>query len=152
MPGYTNSVCNFNMQVSPLNQNETNWINSLIANGKNILQIAYDKRYTPKDLEVAYKQWKAKDKSNEELNQGLNTFGALTGELLRQAFPKLQWMVITDEYGSELGLFAEEKQVTIFPINLVVKRFERNEESFFVDLYDNLNKDLSQVLSSSLPT
>jgi len=50
----------------------------------------------------------------------------------------LEWVVATDEHGTEIAVHGEPGDLLVFPPNLVAKRFERGETRFLASVYDEL--------------
>lgn len=40
----------------------------------------------------------------------------------------LHWVVVTDEYGTDMGLQYKNSEIYLFPRDMIVKRFEQGEE------------------------
>jgi hypothetical protein len=58
-----------------------------------------------------------------------------------------RWAVATDEFGTDLAVVARRGRgdVTIYPTDFVSKRLERGEPRFFVDAFNDINRELERI-------
>ena len=75
--------------------------------------------------------------------------GLLLGELMRREVPALGWSVKTDDRGRSLALDLGDTGAANFPVDMVLKRFERQEQVNLRVLagyaYDALEEDLGKL-------
>jgi Domain of unknown function (DUF3806) len=54
--------------------------------------------------------------------------GLVFGRLLKQEIPSMEWSVKVDEWGSALALDLCDSGISIFPEDIILKRFDRKED------------------------
>ena len=79
--------------------------------------------------------WLEGDPELETANAMVNVVGVAFGQCLVDDFD-FAWKVITDEYGTEMAVYAEPGGFTLFPPNLVAKRWETRETGFLRPMYE----------------
>jgi hypothetical protein len=127
-------------KIEPLNSAEEGWLALQAENGRALVSLASN--VTATGLDRAFLNWFNSRPEPASINAALNGFGVLFGELLIEA-SELQWVIASDEHGSDLALFGypDRGDILIYPVNLVAKRWERGETGFFESLH-------SQILTS----
>lgn len=58
---------------------------------------------------------------------------------------KLDWVIATDAFGTEVALYGKNGDVLVYPLNLVAKRWERNEGAFLVALVAAMDADIEML-------
>jgi len=58
---------------------------------------------------------------------------------------KLEWCVATDAFGTEVALYGKSGDVLVYPLNLVAKRWQRNEGAFLVTLVAAMDADIEML-------
>ena len=72
-------------------------------------------------------------------------YGTLFGDILAKELG-LHWVVVKDESGSDFALQYQDRQIFVFPKDMIVKRVERNED---FDL-EHMLEELAQVVRSQV--
>ena len=126
-------------RISDLNQSEQTWVVGNIELAHEIakaygLDIAEGAHLNPSELDAAWAAWLAgHDRTNEDPNPFINAFGLAFGAHLVDRLG-LEWKVIQDDLGTEMAVWGREGEVTIFPANLVGKRYVAGTTRFFDDV------------------
>lgn len=63
----------------------------------------------------------------------LQVFGTVFGDILAREIG-LSWVVVTDEHGTDVALQLGEKQIYVFPRDMIIKRIEAGEHPAQLDL------------------
>lgn len=58
---------------------------------------------------------------------------------------RLEWVVATDPFGTEVALHGKDGDVLVYPLNLVAKRWQRNEGAFLVKLVAEMDSDIAML-------
>jgi len=81
----------------------------------------------------------------DDASAELAVFGTVYGDVLAQEIG-LNWVVVTDELGSEYALQYQNKKVFVFPRDLLIKRIERGERPSEIDL-DAMLREISDEVT-----
>jgi len=73
----------------------------------------------------------------EDANAVVLMIGLSFGQHLVDDFG-LDWVVVSDEHGTEMAVHREEGDVLVFPPNLVAKRWETRQTGFLRPVYDEV--------------
>src|SRR4051794_20612819 len=85
-------------------------------------------------LDACVTGWLADDDSRVDVNTLVNAVGVAFGvHLAKDA--ALDWVIATDEQGSDLALHGEPGNIILFPANAVAKRITAGEVDFVVPLH-----------------
>lgn len=130
------------MKVQELNPSELTWLQQMQEGGRLLHQMYVGELGTIPDakaLDAIWVRWQS-DTDNPDRpdpNTIVNALGLCFGQQLvdRLGF---RWAVITDEYGTEMGLLAQPGDITVFPANLTAKRLEKGAHPFFADLFSQM--------------
>jgi len=62
----------------------------------------------------------------------------------------LEWMIITDDYGTDMGLYAAGKpdqysDIVTHPMNMVAKRLENRTSGWIIDTYSSLLAEIQRM-------
>ena len=68
------------------------------------------------------------------------------GELMRREVPSLAWSVKTDDWGRSLALDLGDTGAASFPVDMVLKRFDRQERLSLRELSGNAYDALEELL------
>jgi hypothetical protein len=126
--------------VAPLNQGEIAWRDQQLEAGRLLAE-----RYTGggealptlDSLDGCVEGWQADDDSRADVNVLINGVGVAVGEHLSRQVG-LDWVIATDEHGSDLALHGPPGDILIYPANTVAKRVVAGETGFVRSLYDSL--------------
>ena len=123
-------------RIEPLGDGERKWIEGHLRLARSFVAeyaaVASDTLPTPEALDTAWSSW-LPHWERHDANSIINAVGVVVGEHL-VAELGLQWVLATDEYGTELAVHGEPNNVLVFPANLVGKRFERRATGFIASL------------------
>jgi hypothetical protein len=125
-------------KVEPLSEGEVGWRDAQLAAAALIAE-----RYTEtteaipslERLDACIAAWLADDASRVDVNTLVNAVGVAFGcHLASKA--ALDWVIATDEQGSDLALHGEPGNIILFPANAVAKRVAAGEIDFIVSLHN----------------
>lgn len=107
-------------------------------------------RFSPEELDIAYRDWMSGKKEDEDPNSMINAFGSAFGQLFVDRL-KMAWSVVTDEHGTEMAVCGQPGNVLIFPPNFVAKRFVANEVGFFASAFAAMSRDVERLRIEAKP-
>jgi hypothetical protein len=82
-------------------------------------------------LDAAYLAWfKQHIRETEDPNPIINSFGLSFGQYLVDNL-SLNWVVVSDEQGTEIAVHGQPGNILVFPPNLVAKRYVQGKTDFF---------------------
>lgn len=121
------------MKTAPLTAVETEWVGQQLLSAT-LLARAYtgDSEDPPRldQLDATWLAWQADvSSSRPDANIVVNALGIAFGKHLATALG-LDWTIVTDDYGTDLGVFGQPNDVTFFPANMISKRLELKEPIF----------------------
>ena len=96
---------------------------------------------TLKDCDEAFRLWQLQAKSSYTRQHVVEILGAYLGARLISDF-QMDWVVVTDEYGTDYAVRSKRYEVMAFPFSSVVKRIERNQYDFMVGVYYSVKSSL----------
>lgn len=99
-------------------------------------------------LDRAWSAWLAQWESTpaetrEDPNPFINAVGIALGQHLVDALG-LRWVIVTDQYGTEVAVHGDPGNVLIFPPNLVGKRFASRTTGFIAPLIEQVCADIGR--------
>lgn len=132
--------------VEPLRESETAWRDKQIGAAQLLAR-----RYTgesdalpPVDrLDSTISGWLDDDPSRVDINVLVNAVGVAFGQHLAIA-GQLDWVIATDEHGSDLALHGQPGDILIYPANATAKRVVAGERDFLRPLFSQLLSDVEQ--------
>jgi hypothetical protein len=78
-------------------------------------------------LDATWRAWhNDTSEARVDANAFVNAIGAALGQHLVRDL-SLDWAIISDDFGTDLGLFGEPGAITVFPVNMLVKRIDEAE-------------------------
>lgn len=102
-------------------------------------------RPTLQGLDGVWVTWQAAlRKSGDDPNPLINMIGIAFGQHLVDALG-LEWVIATDEYGTQLAVHGEPNNVLVYPCNLVAKRWESREPAFLAKVGAQMVRDVNAV-------
>ena len=137
------------MKVQDLNPSEETWLGQMQEAGRVLHQIyvsEIDALPDVKALDAVWVRWQS-DQNNPERpdpNTVVNALGLCYGQQLvdRLGF---RWAVITDDYGTEMGVIAQPGDITVFPANMTAKRLDKGAHPFFADLFSQMEATVRKL-------
>ncbi|MGB4773618.1 MAG: DUF3806 domain-containing protein [Daejeonella sp.] len=134
------------LKLEELTDGETNYINTNIALANKTLKDLGLKQdedlFDPTRIEQAIKAWFQNDlqaKLEIDVNSYSNSLAAGWGKYLEEKLG-MTWQVITDEFGTEIGLYHKQNHVTLFPFNLTAKAFNKKDFGLLSVVTDKTKK------------
>ena len=125
-------------KVEPLSQDELGWRDNQLQVAALIAERYTEASENPPSLErldACVEGWLADDESRVDVNTLVNAVGVAFGaHLARNA--TLDWVIATDDQGSDLALHGEPGNIILFPANAVAKRVSAGETDFIVSLHN----------------
>jgi hypothetical protein len=97
---------------------------------------AYNPGATPslKTYDEAFRLWQRDHASPFSVDDVVERLGAYLGSRLAKDFD-MEWVHVTDEYGTDLAVRARKYEVTSFPFSSVAKRIQNKQYDFMVGVY-----------------
>lgn len=118
--------------ISPLNGAETEWISDLIGYLRD-LGAPQDLNSLSAYFSAQRGEWfAAPEDARVDPNPLINAVGAAVGGILAGELG-LEWVIATDEYGSEAAVFGQPGDVLLYPMNAVAKRWTGESEGTLAD-------------------
>ena len=142
------------VKIEQLTAGEHEWIVQQIAIAHEFVQRTLNKDSeelpSPEDLDQAFNAWlhsSLQDPSDP--NSVINCVGVAFGQHLVNSTP-LEWVIASDEYGTELALYGLPGQgdILVYPQNFVAKRYDTNVGIFIVESINQIRSDVSSVMRS----
>lgn len=84
------------------------------------------------------------DKSQTAAIEGM---GVIFGGILARKLD-LEWVSVTDEYGSILALQHQQANIIVYPIEMLIKRVERGEDFDVKLLFNSIHEEAQKIISS----
>lgn len=85
--------------------------------------------------------WLDDDDTRVDINQVVNGLGIAVGQHVANA-TGLEWVIATDQIGSDLALAGSPGDILVFPANMIAKRLVGAERGFLRPLFDRLVADI----------
>ena len=141
-------------KIEQLTAGEHEWIVQQIAIAHEFVQRTLNKDTdelpSPADLDQAFNAWlHSTSHDPSAANSIVNCVGVAFGQHLVDSTP-LEWVIASDEYGTELALYGLPGQgdILVYPQNFVAKRYEANVGIFIVESINKIRSDVSSVMRS----
>ena len=123
--------------ISEPNDAELTWVREHVeATADFAAQFGLPERPSVDELDALWAAW-LPNGAPENANAVVHMIGFSFGQHLVDDFG-LRWVVISDEQGTEMAVYREEGDVTLFPANLVAKRWETRDTEFLRPIYDQV--------------
>lgn len=90
-----------------------------------------------KDYDRAFRAWQISDSPGHTSAQVTEILGGYLGNKCVNEL-ELEWVTVTDEFGTEYGVRSKTVEVMAFPFSTVRKRIERNEFDFLYGVYHTI--------------
>lgn len=95
-----------------------------------------------KILDVAFQSWRNTENSAYTDQQVMEILGAYLGEKLNREL-RMEWVVVTDEYGTDYAVRGIDFEIMAFPFSSVWKRIEDGQHDFLYGVYHAVKNQLS---------
>jgi hypothetical protein len=97
------------------------------------------------ELNLTVGEWYDDDPGQRvEINDLVNALGITFGRHLATDL-NLEWVIATDQGGSDLALHGQPGDVLIYPANVVAKRIVNGESEFFETLAEEFVRDVRSI-------
>lgn len=137
-------------QIEPLTSDEREWLDEqrgLLADAIDQLDIELSEDATPLDgADAVIRWWHAQEQDERpDPNIIIMIAGVALGDRLAESFG-LEWGIITDESGADLGLYHPTKNVVCGPTHSVAKRFADGSDGFLGELLVGLSEGMEEAV------
>lgn len=95
------------------------------------------------DFDKAFYLWQKERNRRYSEQQVIEMIGAYLGNQLVNDF-HMEWVVVSDQYGTDYAVRATQKEVMSFPFAAVEKRIQRKEHDFVVGVYQTVKHTLAE--------
>jgi hypothetical protein len=85
--------------------------------------------------------------SRPDPNPIVNAAGVAVGDVLAREFG-LEWKIITDSFGTDMGLWRARGSIILAPTSSVAKRFADGKDGFLPALLEDLRGGLNATMSA----
>jgi hypothetical protein len=134
-------------RIEPLGDSERRWIEAHLRIARSFVaeyaHVETESLPTPEAIDSAWSAW-LPHWEVQDPNHIINAVGMTIGEHLIAELG-LEWVLATDEYGTELAVHGEPSNVLVFPANLVGKRFESRTTNFIAPLLKQMCEDVRKL-------
>ena len=96
---------------------------------------------TLKDFDEAFRLWQNEKKPRYTQQQVMEIMGAHLGNTLAKDLD-MEWVVVTDEYGTDYAVRGKKYEAMSFPFSSVMKRIESNEHDFMFGIYHTIKTSI----------
>ena len=109
---------------------------SMARDAKGFLSVYLTEEAEPtlEALDKAFQLWQSDGSSAYSAEEVVGIYGAYLGSRLVADFD-MEWVVVTDEYGTDYAVRAKKCEVLAFPFSSIAKRVERGQFEFMVGVY-----------------
>ena len=95
-----------------------------------------------KDFDEAFRLWQKEKRRRYTEQQVVQMLGAYLGNQLVADF-QMEWVMVTDQYGTDYAVRSKKYEVMSFPFSSVVKRIENNQYEFMVGVYHTVQDTIA---------
>lgn len=96
-----------------------------------------------KDFDDAFRIWQREKRKRYSPDDVVEIMGAVLGTRLAADFD-MEWVVVTDQYGTDYAVRSKEFEVLSFPFSSVMKRIEADQYDFMVGVYHAMKATLAE--------
>lgn len=152
------------LKVEELSKSELKWLKGqrkgLAQLAKLVPNAGKKGPWTPDELDQIYDTWYASwaaryhqgQADPNEPNAVCLTIGVGIGDAMIEQMPELEWKIITDSFGTDIGLHAAGKgNVVTHPTSMVAKRLESGETTWIARTIGVALPDLRLMLAGESP-
>jgi len=131
-------------QIKPLNEAEHKWIQENVNRFKCLLNKESGGKINLYELDEAFSNWmRSHDAEKEDPNPMINMFGIVFGHYIIDDIG-LEWVIVSDDIGTDLAVHGESGSVLIYPLSFVAKRYVNKQTGFFSLFYPEIKKDVER--------
>jgi hypothetical protein len=95
-------------------------------------------------LDALWAAWLSTSPPAKEADDMVHAVGLAFGQRLVDEL-EMRWMVVTDDYGTEMAAHEPRGNMLVFPANLVAKRWDSRQTGFLRPIYDDAAAKLAQL-------
>ena len=112
------------------------WLQSLGSDGPQFVSNYLPTVTSPtlKDYDAAFRAWQQDQSPKHDDQQVIQIIGGYLGNRLVADFD-MEWVTVTDEYGTDYAVRSANVEVMSFPFSTVLKRIEDKEYDFVHGVY-----------------
>jgi hypothetical protein len=92
-----------------------------------------------KDYDNAFRAWQTSKNKKYSSQQVVELIGSYLGEKCVKELD-MEWVEITDEYGTDRAVRGKRVEITSFPFSVVSKRIEKNEYEFIYSVFHTIEQ------------
>ncbi|GAB5497152.1 MAG: hypothetical protein Phyf2KO_22320 [Phycisphaerales bacterium] len=146
------------LQADSLSRAEQKWLKgnrkSLLKVAKNLTEWKRGEPVMPRYLDTIYDTWftgwQQDPADSQDANAMCMLIGVGLGDAIIERVPELEWKIITDNFGTDIGLFGRDAgTVVTHPTNMVAKRIESGETTWIARIVDAITPDLQSMLTGN---
>jgi hypothetical protein len=143
-------VLRVDRKFEPLTEAEEEWVKATLASARNFVcdydPEGGDNEASLDSLDRAFKNYLAIESDTNTANDVVLAVGVAFGSTLVSHLG-FEWVIASDDYGTDLAVLARPGcgDVTIFPSDLVSKRYERREAPFLADAFAQIKESLNKI-------
>jgi len=109
-------------------------------------------RYLDTIYDTWFTEWQQGPADSQDANAMCMLIGVGLGDAIIERVPELEWKIITDNFGTDIGLFGKDVgTVVTHPTNMVAKRIESGETTWIARTVDAIAPDLQSMLKTGNP-
>ncbi len=140
-----------NKSVTPVPQtvtvvagDELAWLQSLGGDGPQFISTYLPSVTAPtlKDYDAAFRAWQQDQSPQYDEQKVIEIFGGYLGNKCVADFD-MEWVTVTDEYGTDYAVRSTEVELMSFPFSTVLKRIEDKEYDFVRGVYYTIKEMLA---------
>ncbi len=133
------------MGVQPLHPDDETWIaESLVRATERAREHGDPPTSARPSLEALDAMWAAGLGDPAQANELINRVGLAIGQHLVDQLG-FAWVAVSDEYGTDVGVYGQPGDVVICPTSLVAKRWERKQAPFVVETVAAIIADIERL-------
>jgi hypothetical protein len=131
-------------KIAIVSQKDVLAINALASKAKSFVVTYIPEVLNPslKDFDEAFHRWQREKNRRYSDQQVIEILGAYLGNQLIADF-QMEWVVVTDQYGTDYAVRAKKYEVMSFPFSSVSKRIESNQYDFMVGVYETVKHTIA---------
>ncbi|MGD9127154.1 MAG: DUF3806 domain-containing protein [Planctomycetia bacterium] len=129
--------------VTIVESDDLSWLQSLGADGPQFVSHYVPNVTEPslKDYDAAFRAWQQDSSPPYTDQQVIQIIGGYLGNKCIADFD-MEWVTVTDEYGTDHAVRSTKVEVMIFPFSTVLKRIEDKKYDFVHGVYYTLKESL----------
>ena len=106
---------------------------------------------TLESYDLAFERWQASELPEHTSKQVIDILGGVLGNYCIDNLD-MEWVIVTDEFGTDYGVRHLKSEVMAFPFSSVVKRIEKKESDFMVAVFEITKHTIKNGEARARPT